>query len=275
MSTKQSQPEEKQLSVLILADNFKNTQKILNLLPCPFESSFELLLQLLERQGFRDIFVYSCRSRNSIGEYMAERNRNRPKRIQVILSEESTSFSSIIRDVYSKKIIKDDFVVLDSHVITEVDFVQLVQEFYRQKQANKGYLLLSVFQECKANSLSAHIVSYYKHSKIILHYEELCSYEPMLKDNERIQFSKLNEDQPKDLVQLSFTLVPTGIAILSKSALHVIYSLNEFQMSLQQFIKEIATSQISSEQIGLHVLDKQTYSQDIQCSSNFLRSCFD
>lgn len=64
----------------------------------------------------------------------------------------------------------------------------------------------------------------------------------MLKDNDRVRLSRFNKETAKDTPVFTGNLIPAEIAIFSKNALNVIFSLNEFQMNLKQFIKEIITS---------------------------------
>lgn len=92
---------------------------------------------------------------------------------------------------------------------------------------------MNVFQESNQNSLSNYLVSYYKHNNILLFYEELNSLEPILKDNDWVWISGFNKETSKDIPIFTGNLNPAEIAILSKNALNVIFSLNEFQMNLQ------------------------------------------
>lgn len=101
-------------------------------------------LQSLERQGFRDIFVFCYSNEGSVANYISERNSKRKRKIQIIHNQDTNTFSSLIRDVYVKKIIKEDFIIIDAHLVTDLNLVKLTQEFYHLKENNKNFLLMNV-----------------------------------------------------------------------------------------------------------------------------------
>lgn len=101
-------------------------------------------LQSLERQGFRDIFVFCHSNEGSVANYVSERNSKRKQKIQIIHNQDTNTFSSLIRDVYVKKIIKEDFIIIDAHLVTDLNLVKLTQEFYHLKENNKNFLLMNV-----------------------------------------------------------------------------------------------------------------------------------
>lgn len=55
----------------------------------------------------------------------------------------------------------------------------------------------------------------------------------MLKDNDRVRMSSFNKETAIDTPIITGNLIPAEIALFSKNALNVIFSLNEFQMNLK------------------------------------------
>lgn len=57
-----------------------------------------------------------------MSEFISSWNERKQKKVVFITNDECGTFSSVLWDIYAKKLIKDDFILIDSHTVTEVDF---------------------------------------------------------------------------------------------------------------------------------------------------------
>lgn len=57
------------------------------------------------------------------------------------MGEKDHDFSSVIRTLYQKKVIKDDFFLMDGNFVSEINFQNLLVSCKKIKDTNKGLIM--------------------------------------------------------------------------------------------------------------------------------------
>lgn len=91
-------------------------------------------------------------------------------------------------------------------------------------------------------------------------------------ENLRYQFKNWFKEDSKEQYVFQFNITNAEVTFCSKSILGIIHTMNEFFMQREVFIKEILTSQISTEQLGIQFLQPEVFHKVIRTPFDFFRT---
>ena len=112
---------DKNFQALVLAENLDNYEDFYCLKPCPIESPMEKTLQLLEKNGFTEIFIFCTYHVKEVEEFVALRKTRGNRVIKVIYDFECNTFASIMRTIYTRKLMSEDFLMIQGHTVSDAD----------------------------------------------------------------------------------------------------------------------------------------------------------
>jgi hypothetical protein len=72
------------------------------------------------------------------------------------MGEKDYHFSNVIRTLYAKKVIKDDFFLMDGNFVSEINFYDLLINCRKIKESNKGMIMTltcQIGEKVEQNSL--------------------------------------------------------------------------------------------------------------------------
>ena len=127
-----------------------------------------------------------------------------------------------------------------------------------------------VDEKIERNSL---FLVYNKKTKTLRYIDQIGFQSVQWIESDRFPHSSLFKDEETSDLEIILNAKSCFLSYCSKSLLNIVYSLNEFQMTKLQFIKEILSSQISSEQIGITFLDPKVQHYRIYDTYSLLETC--
>lgn len=141
--------------------------------------------------------------------------------------------------------------------------------------------MVEYFYESKIYEEEANLVIWDKQTNLLQFYETNNSENFILEDNFRYQIKSWFKDDVKQEMIFNFNVKPAKVSFCSKGLPGVIHTMNEFLMQKETFLKEVLTSQISTEQLGIQFIDNDRFHRILETPQDFykaamlsIKSCF-
>lgn len=104
---------------------------------------------MLEKHNFNEVFVFSSVNHEKVKKAFGERYQRDSFRVKFINDSECHTFSSILRSIYSRKIISEDFLLIQAHLISDANLTELKEKFLQITENQKGVLMVETFLKDK------------------------------------------------------------------------------------------------------------------------------
>ncbi|CAG7834863.1 unnamed protein product [Allacma fusca] len=266
-ATKGSNKESKDVSkkdvfqAVLLADNFENYIFGEN---CPFvpeglislnnRKVIDYSLEALISSGVHEIFVYSTRNTAELKDHIKNSKwSSLGSTINVVSSEDSQTLGDAMRDLDAKALVRNDFILVQAGVITNIALRPLLDKFRETVKQDKGAVMTLVHRKMSLGHRSRprnvnHIVTVDSRSGKIISYNFKLSGKKLSIPLESIQ-------QPE--MDLYLDTVDTGIAVCSSCVLPLFTDNFDFT-NMNDFIRGIL---INEEIMGisLDILQRWSY----------------
>ena len=232
--------EDQKLHALILTNTSENTFKPLteslpvSLFPLANIPLISFSLNLLEIPLISDVIVVS--NNPLLAQYL-------PSSVILINSPYSNT-GDILRDIDAKQIIKNDFILINSDNISNIDLTSVILLHKQRKLTDKNLLSTLVLQKSspghRSNSQSA-----------------VFTMNPL--ENTILAYSKIPASLDKDLfkkhVQVRYDLIDSGIDICVPEVLLLFTENFDYQHLRLDFLKGILESDILNKTVYAHIVD--------------------
>ena len=277
----------KKVQGLIIAEPVDELMCNYFLQPCPVEPPLEKSIQLLERSGVDDIFVFTSSNKEEISDFVGKRSKRMGSNVRIISSENCHNLGDILRAVFAMKLISNDFVLLMGDIISEIDIREMVQRYESLKTTQKHILMLKAFKRIEKNtpeSFNSHnFVMIEKNSGSIVFYEK---YNPedkrfKIKEHSRFKFKSLFNQEKPETYEMLYNLADCGLSICSIDVLNFFNENFDFHSERDDFLKDLLTSEISEDKIIVYKVPPETFFEKIdnpyalfRANLKILKGCF-
>lgn len=278
----------KKIQGLIIAEPTDEMKFNYFLVPSPVEPPLEKSIQLLERSGVDDIFVFTSSNKEAVNDFISKRSKRMGSVVKVISSDECHNLGDILRAVFSMKVISNDFVMLPGNIVSEVDIKAMIQTYETVKSTQKNVLMIKAFNTIENNTpeafISRNFVMMEKSSNAIVLYE---NYNPQekrfkVKEHNRFKFKSLFNQEKPDEYDMLFNLVDCGLSICSLDVLNYFNENFDFHSERDDFLKDLLSSEISEDKIILYKLPSDIFFENIdnpyslfRANLKIIKGCFD
>lgn len=155
---KSHEEDEKKMQAIVLADSFQTRFMPLThvrprcLLPLANVPLIEYTLEFLAQSSLvNEVFIMCCSHADQIQNYIDGSkwvSTSSPfKKIQTIASKESRSVGDAMRDIDSRSLITDDFILVSGDVVTNLDLTNVLEEHKKHKQGDRDYICTMVLKQ--------------------------------------------------------------------------------------------------------------------------------
>lgn len=155
---KSQEEDEKKMQAIVLADSFQTRFMPLThvkprcLLPLANVPLIEYTLEFLAQSSLvNEVFIMCCSHADQIQSYIDKSkwvSSSSPfKKIQTIASKESRSVGDAMRDMDSRSLVTDDFILVSGDVVTNLDLTTVLEEHKKHKQADRDYICTMVLKQ--------------------------------------------------------------------------------------------------------------------------------
>lgn len=158
---KSHEDDEKKMQAIVLADSFQTRFMPLTherprcLLPLANVPLIEYTLEFLAQSSLvNEVYIMCCSHADQIQEYIDNSkwvSVSTPfKKIQTIASKESRSVGDAMRDIDSRSLITDDFILVSGDVVTNLDLTNVLEAHKKHKQGDRDYIGTMVLKQASS-----------------------------------------------------------------------------------------------------------------------------
>ncbi|KAF3939250.1 hypothetical protein ABW19_dt0203510 [Dactylella cylindrospora] len=144
------------LQAVVLADSFNKRfrpitlEKPRCLLPLANSPIIEYTLELLAISGVEEVFLFCSAHSQQIKDYIEGSKWSRsssPFQIHVLHSPSSLSAGDVMRELDMKGLIKTDFVLVSSDIVSNISLQPIIEEHKARKLVDKNCIMTTVLRE--------------------------------------------------------------------------------------------------------------------------------
>ena len=269
---------------LVLAEQFESVYNLC-LVNAPVECSLEKTIQMLERAGLEEIYVFASTHKEAVSNYITQR----PKRqtpIIFIYSPDCLTLGESLRAVFSMKVINGPFVLTTADIVSDIHIGDIISKFEIALDTIKPLLMLKVFNHHEpleeVDVRESSLVLYDSRKMTLKTYRSLeRSNKVTVLENSKFQFKNiLRDDLNHENMVLTSSLIDSGITIASIELLNYFSENFDFHTFRDDFLKDLLSSEINDDQVAIHVLPVTTFHKRItncyqlfRASSLVLKNC--
>ncbi|KAK9768397.1 translation initiation factor eIF-2B epsilon subunit, GEF [Basidiobolus ranarum] len=144
------------LQAVVLADSFNERFMPLTLnkprclLPLCNIPLIEYTLEALAVAGVQEIFVFCCAHSDLIKKYLANSRWKKTSsyiRVEVVVVQECYSIGDAMRELDAKSIIKNDFILVNGDVVSNIDLTKALEKHREIRLADKNSIMTMVVRQ--------------------------------------------------------------------------------------------------------------------------------
>ncbi|GAB6019121.1 hypothetical protein CHUAL_013999 [Chamberlinius hualienensis] len=142
------------LFALLIADDFELGFGVLEedepkiLIPTVNSPVLDYTLEFLHASGIQEVVLFCCSHASKIKEYVNKFKSSNPTEgmtITVVISETCMSVGDAIRDVYDKRLLTDDFILIVGGVVSNIPMKPLIDRHKELKKKDKSTVMTTLF----------------------------------------------------------------------------------------------------------------------------------
>lgn len=249
------------IQALVIAENFDNTFGSLTedtsavLLPLVNYPILDYSLEFLHAAGVQVIILFCCTHADEIKEFIKGSRWSSPgikMQIKVCVSENCQSLGDVLRDVYDKRLINDDFILLTGDVVSNMQLKPLLIAHKERRKKEKQAVMTAVYKRATPGHQTLSInesclMVFNKETNRMLHYQ-------LLKKNKTLSIP-LNILLENKNVRVCRDLLDCHVNICSPDVLSLFADNYDYQ-SMSDFLRGILENEeILGNTFYLHLLD--------------------
>lgn len=139
------------LQAVLLADSFAQKLRPLTLerpkalLPIADAPMIDYALEWLAMAGVEEVYVFCCAHAKQIERHLEDRKWSTPSfQVKTVVSTSCLSVGEALRIVDQRNVIRSDFILLSSDVVSNVDIKEAIQAHKRRREADKLAIMTMV-----------------------------------------------------------------------------------------------------------------------------------
>lgn len=150
---------EEKMQAVILSDSYQPSFMPLTidsprcLMPLANTPLIEYTLECLATAGVGSVYVYCCAHAELVEEYITSSKWSSPEspfKVETIKIPESLSVGDAMRDLDSKGLIKNDFLLISGDVVGNIDLKKVIKQHKDRKNKDKNAIMTMVLREACA-----------------------------------------------------------------------------------------------------------------------------
>ncbi|XP_054711048.1 translation initiation factor eIF-2B subunit epsilon-like [Uloborus diversus] len=247
-SAKDDLKQQEITQAVIIADNFDKKfypltyEKPAVLLPLVNVTLLDYVLHSLRECGIQEAYVFCCSHNQQIRSYVSSSKWSRdesPMSVVVISSASFMSMGDILRELDSKALIRNDFILIKGDVITTFPLCSILEEHRKRRQSDKSCALTLVYR----NALPKHKTRCKEHDFLVV----VESASKKIRYYQRINANKtvnvpLEVFQENEEITVHYDLLDTHISICSP-CVPPLFSDNFDYQNLDDFVKGLIVNE--------------------------------
>lgn len=200
------------------------------------------------------LIIFSCHFAKEISEFVEEYNEN-DINITVIKTKKVLSATSVIKELDSRNILKEDFLLINSHIVSNIDIRKAIIEHNNRKNKDAPMMMTKLFYRCPVNSpmrsISDEVVVVANSDNMLLKYDSSASSKKC-KVNDCFEYKKSKHSK----LSVRMDLIDCGIEIISPCILSIMEDYSGFESFKDDFVNHVTKSEIIVDKVYMHEVDK-------------------
>lgn len=251
------------LQALVIAENFDSPFRSLTddcptvLLPLVNNAVLDYTLEFLHAAGVQEVILFCCTYADKIKDFISNSRWVSCKtnmQIKITVSENCMSFGDVLRDVYDKRLITDNFVLLTGDIVSNMQLKPIVELHKERRSKDKYAVMTTIYKEATAGHA---ILSNDESNLIILNEETNRILHCQLLENKTKLSVPLNILLDNSNVRVCCDLLDCHISVCSPDVLSLFADNYDYQ-TRHDFLKGILEQEeILGNTIYLHVIKKE------------------
>lgn len=179
--------------------------------------------------------------------------------IELIKCNERPSVTTAIRDLDGKDKLKGDFLLVNSHILTNIDITRAIRDHKKRKEQEKPMLMTKLFiknsHESKIrNPQDLITVVSSNQTNEILKYES-ADAKKRCKVNQFFDFKKKNHSS----LDVRMDLLDCDIDIVTMNTVTILEDFSNFANFKDEFVNHAIESDLISDKVYMHVIEDPKY----------------
>ncbi|KAI9142814.1 nucleotide-diphospho-sugar transferase [Paraphysoderma sedebokerense] len=259
--TRENLEAEKRLAAVVIADSFDQRFKPLTediprcLIPLCNVPLIEYTLEFLAVAGVQDVYIYCNAHAKQIRNYISESKwvDNKTKvRVQVIQSQDCGSVGDVLREIDTKSLIQDDFILVNGDVVSNMKLDKALEIHRNRRQTDKNSIMTMVLKEAgpfHRNRGEHTIFAIDSTSSECIFFEAVSDPRTKARTNIPLEIFEKHSQ-----VQIRYDLIDTQIDICSIDVLALFSENFDYQDIRKDFVKGILESDLLGKSMYCHVI---------------------
>lgn len=262
--------ERDELTAVIIADSFtRSFWPITNdlpkvLMPLCNIPLLEYTLELVIRNNIKKVILFLSSQSPKVLEYI-QTQKYRQVSITVISRPACKSLGDVMRELYNKKAIRNDFILFYGDLVGNANLKHAIDQHHKLKDSDKDFILTVVFSEVPIRSnlrIEEEQCVVVLEGQRIMQYD-LCSKKKSVKLNTNVKFKDLRE------FEIRFDLIESGVLICSPEVMNFFSEEFDYHSLRDHLMRDVLTSEIYTSKFSAYVLPKHYYLQRVHVPRSY------
>ena len=272
--------KDKGMQAVIIADSFKNSFGFIQnksptcLMPCVNTPLLAYTIEFLVYNNIKQLIIFAYDHKKAISDFI-DSLTTVDISIKLIRCSERPSVTSAIKDLDGMDLIKNDFLLINGHIITNIDISKAIEEHNKRKAEDKPMLMTKLFMRCPLddkirNSQDLITLVTNNENKQIMKYESM-SGRKRCKVNQHFEFKQSKHTS----LDVRMDLLDCDIDIVSQSIIGVLEDFANFEQFKDDFINHVIESDIITDKVFMHEVRGNAYFSRVNNYQVYFQSCMD
>jgi len=268
------------MQAVLIAENFKSDFKQVQakgpscLMPCVNVPLLGYTIEFLIWNDIKRLVIFTCDYAKEVSKFVDE-FKAESLSIKVIKTSEVPTVTSVIKDLDAKDLLTEDFLLINSHVVTNINIHEAIKAHNKRKSKDVPMLMTKLFIRCPLESKlrcrqdMLSLVSNNNDNQI-LKYESMVD-KKRVKINEFFEFKRSKHSS----LNVRLDLLDCEVDIVNQNILSVLEEFSNFEEFKDEFINHITSSEIIVDKIFMHEVTGVGYFSKITNAQIYFQTCTD
>lgn len=268
------------MQAVLIADNTKTSfgfiqsQSSTSLMPVANTPLLAYTIEFLIFNNISQLIIFAYEHKKEISEFIDTQNSLDIK-IKLIKCSERPSVTSAIKDLDNMDLLKGDFLLVNSHVITNIDISKAIAAHNERKAKEVPMLMTKCFTKVTYDSKLRNpqdLVTVVSNNldRQILKYENM-ERKRKCKVNQFFEFKQKKHYS----LNVQMDLLDCDIDIVNQSIIGILEDFANFEQFKSEFINHVTESEIITDKVYFHEISGLNYLSRVNNAQVYFQTCMD